>query len=92
MAESSHRCRYCGENFIPPPQKPGYVDECPECMHERTRPALPADFESLYMARFPERRKAFVELRKSMLSLGVDEGKVYEILAESLKKAGTPLL
>src|SRR6185437_8471330 len=31
-------CRHCGEPFIPSPKKPGYLDECAPCLHERTRP------------------------------------------------------
>jgi hypothetical protein len=91
MAERSHQCRYCREHFVPQPGKPGYIDECPDCLHERTRPSLPADFESRYMAKFPERSKPFNELRKQLLSFGIEEAKVYEIIADSLKKAGTPI-
>lgn len=76
---------------MPQPGKPGYVDECPDCLHERTRPTPPVDFASRYVARFPERRKPFNELRKQLLSLGVEEAKVYEIMADSLRKAGTPI-
>jgi hypothetical protein len=32
-------CRHCHEPFAPIPTKPGYVDECAPCLHERTRPA-----------------------------------------------------
>jgi hypothetical protein len=43
------------------------------------------------MARFPDRRKAFKESVKQLLSLGIDEAKVYEIIADGLNKAGTPI-
>jgi hypothetical protein len=29
------KCRHCGKSFIPKPGKPGYIDECPECVSER---------------------------------------------------------
>ena len=34
-------CRHCGKSFVPVPNKPGYVDECLECLHEKTRLLLP---------------------------------------------------
>jgi hypothetical protein len=34
-------CRYCGERFVPKLNKPGFVDECPECLHEKTAAATP---------------------------------------------------
>jgi hypothetical protein len=87
----SNSCRYCGEDFIPQPGKPGYVDECPHCLHERTRPKLPTDFAARFAARFPERRKAFNELRKQLLKFGIDEAKAHQIIADGLKQAGTPI-
>jgi hypothetical protein len=33
----TQKCRHCGSEFQPGPQKPGYIDECPSClaaMHE----------------------------------------------------------
>jgi hypothetical protein len=29
---------HCHEPFVSDPKKPGYVDECAPCLHERTRP------------------------------------------------------
>lgn len=91
MAGRSQTCRYCETSFIPQPKKPGRIDECPVCLHERTRPVLPPNFPARYMARFPDRRKAFKESVKHLLSLGIDEAKVYEIIADGLNKAGTPI-
>jgi hypothetical protein len=34
-------CKYCAETFTPLPDKPGYVNECPECLHEKTAPLRP---------------------------------------------------
>jgi hypothetical protein len=28
-------CRHCGAGFEPRPGKPGFIDECPECLEER---------------------------------------------------------
>jgi len=34
-------CRYCGDQFTPKPGKPGFIDECPECLHDKTTPKTP---------------------------------------------------
>ncbi len=86
MPDQPHTCRYCGEPFISQLGKPGYVDECPQCLHERTRPKVPIDFAAQFLTRFPERKKAFKELRKS---LGIDETKVFEAMTDQLNKSGT---
>jgi len=33
-------CRHCGKSFTPQPGKPGYIDECPECLYEKTALAI----------------------------------------------------
>ena len=88
-ANDLQKCRYCEEIFLPQPGKPGYVDECPACLHERTRPKLSEDFYSRFLAKFPERRASFEETRKLLLDLGIDLDRVYEIIADGLKRAGT---
>ncbi len=89
MPDQSLICRYCGESFISQPGKPGYVDECRECLHERTRPKVPRDFAARFLDRFPERKKQFDALRKQLASLGIDETKVFEAMADELNKSGT---
>ena len=32
-------CRYCGRTFLPEAKKPGYINECPTCLYEKTAPA-----------------------------------------------------
>ena len=91
MENRPYTCRYCGEDFVPQPAKPGYVDECPDCLHERTRPNIPPDFASRFLARFPDRRRSFNALREQLLSLGIDEARVYEFIADALKRAGTEI-
>ena len=34
-------CRYCGEAFSPPVGKPGYIDECPDCLFEKRAALIP---------------------------------------------------
>jgi hypothetical protein len=51
-------CRHCGEAFIPQPGKPGYIDECPECLVAKAMeagPSLPSQLEELmvYIAAHP---------------------------------------
>jgi hypothetical protein len=31
-------CRYCGRDIDPRPGKPGRIDECEPCLHDRTTP------------------------------------------------------
>ena len=31
--------------FTPKPNKPGYVDECPECLYKTTAPKIPSHLE-----------------------------------------------
>ncbi len=83
-------CRHCEKRFIPQHGKPGYRNECPECLYEKTRPKVQADFSQKFLARFPERLKAFAESRKVLASLGLSESDIDDILAEGLRRAGTP--
>jgi hypothetical protein len=41
MAGKVYVCRHCKESFIPYPQKPGYIDECPECLIAKAMEAEP---------------------------------------------------
>jgi hypothetical protein len=52
---------------------------------------LSEDFYSRFLAKFPERRASFEETRKLLLDLGIDLDKVYEIIADGLKRAGTQI-
>lgn len=29
-------CKHCGNPFIPKPNKPGFINECPDCLEERS--------------------------------------------------------
>jgi hypothetical protein len=58
MGFSAHECRHCGESFIPLPGKPGYIDECPECLVAQVmaaQPPPPSQLEQLlaYVATHP---------------------------------------
>jgi hypothetical protein len=88
MASRSYRCRYCGESFVPKPGKPGFVDECPDCLHEKTRPKLPMDFASRFTDRYPDLRRPFKDLRKLLLSLGIDEAALDGAIADAMKQSG----
>ena len=51
-------CRHCREPFNPKPGKPGYVDECPECLVAKimaAEPQPPSQLEELlnYVAAHP---------------------------------------
>jgi hypothetical protein len=85
---TSQICRYCSEGFIAQPGKPGYVDECPACLHERTRPPIPKNFDELYLARFPQRRKVFKDLKKQFAVLGLSEEEFYHAMSAGLNTSG----
>jgi hypothetical protein len=58
MAGKAYDCRHCGESFIPQPKKPGYIDECPECLVAKAmdaEPRPPSQLEELmaYIAAHP---------------------------------------
>jgi hypothetical protein len=73
-------CRYCGESFAPQPGKPGYIDECPACLHAKTHPRPPVDVVVQLMQRSDEARKAIEALRRSLLKIGIAESEVDERL------------
>lgn len=64
MAES---CRYCRESFDPQPDKPGYIDECPDCLFERTaaQRLKPSPNEKLIQKQVPGLRKKLSAYCKS---------------------------
>lgn len=58
MAHTLYECRHCGEFFVPLPGKPGYIDECPECLVAlamNAQPQAPSRLEELlaYVAAHP---------------------------------------
>ena len=40
-------CRYCGESFVPIPGKPGFINECPECLFTKVAPLNPKGLSRL---------------------------------------------
>jgi len=87
MVGRTYSCRYCGAEFVPQAGKPGYIDECPDCLHEKTRPAPPPDVQARFLARYPDRRRALKDLRKNLLGLGLDESVVEGAIADWLTRA-----
>jgi hypothetical protein len=84
-------CRHCGEDFVSQPGKPGYVNECPACLHELTHPPVPKNFEKRYLERFPNERKAFQDTKKYMMKLGLSEEDFCRVMSDALNKAGTQI-
>jgi len=74
-------CRHCGEPFIPMPGKPGYVDECPECLHAKTHAKPPSDVVARIKKHSPEARRAIKAFRQSLLAMGISESKVDDRMA-----------
>ena len=47
MAARTIACRYCGQSFAPQRGKPGYIDECPDCLYERTAPHVQDKYSAI---------------------------------------------
>jgi hypothetical protein len=67
----AHVCRYCHESFVPKAGKPGYIDECPLCLHEKTHPELPPDAYSSLM-KLSEFRDAIKSFRRALKLNGIE--------------------
>lgn len=65
---SEQICRYCKEPFDLKPGKPGYADECPACLHERTNPKTSPVREVApeVMERARERAKIIDRMHRSL--------------------------
>ena len=51
MAQKRVSCRYCKQDFIPGPNKPGYANECPKCLLEKLSELKPS------VSRIPRKSK-----------------------------------
>jgi hypothetical protein len=95
MIEKSRTCRYCGEEFVPLPNKPGFVDECVECLVAKAmaaQPPRPSQLEELmaYIAEHPVtidaqtgqpvRWKTRHELRQKLRRKGFDEPTIEKLV------------
>ncbi len=64
-------CRHCQEPFQPQPGKPGFRDECPECMAERFIVADPlfglSDSERKYINGLADKKRLSGEKRNQFL-------------------------
>lgn len=100
MGQRSYACRHCGETFIPYPGKPGYVDECAECLTAKeleAQPKAPSQLQQLleYISEHPVyvdaagnpvRWKTRLELRNKLRRKGLSE-EVVEKLAGAYMSA-----
>jgi hypothetical protein len=69
-------CRYCAERFTPLPGKPGYIDECPECLHQKTAPPTRAPLG----AASAKQRKLREEVRRALAALGAPAEEIEKLL------------
>jgi len=69
-------CRYCAETFTPLPGKPGYIDECPECLHQKTAPLTHAPLG----AGSAKQRKLRQEVRRALAALGAPAEEIEKVL------------
>jgi hypothetical protein len=71
-------CKYCAETFTPLPGKPGYINECPECLHEKTAPLSPKPLSpgsAKQRKQLPDPAKARENLIKSLMVASGSTGK-----------------
>jgi hypothetical protein len=84
-------CRYCQNEFLWEPGKPGYVDECRSCLHEKTTVKPPPDLIQRFEARYPERAKHLKALRRSLLNIGLDEDTTENAIKDFIIRSGTQI-
>jgi hypothetical protein len=89
MPAKSINCRHCGEGFVPQPGKPGFRDECPECLHAKTTPRKSSQAraaELIELVSNPKTAKpAFRLLKKQLLDLGMSESAVDKFIVSALE-------
>jgi hypothetical protein len=83
---TSKKCRYCQEEFVPQPGKPGFIDECPECLHKKTAFKPPPDLFARFEALHPERAKHLKSARKSLANLSATETDIEQFLADVIRR------
>jgi hypothetical protein len=76
MPLESYICRHCGEEFTPSPGKPGYIDECPECLVARSFPSVQRSDKR------PSERKGKSKLQKAFEKAGHPEDRAREWATE----------
>src|SRR5690242_18537587 len=91
MSKNSINCRHCGEPFVPKPGKPGFHDECPECLHAKTAPqksVVTRTAELFELVSNPKVAKpAFRRLKKQLMELGMSEQTVDKFILSALEVA-----
>jgi hypothetical protein len=89
MATPQENCRHCGQSFIPMQGKPGYIDECPECLYLKSarmvKPLSPASLTPEELARVEAIDQALksvrAALRKRKLSKDEIDSRMSRIVA-----------
>jgi hypothetical protein len=66
-------CKYCESTFTPLPGKPGYINECPDCLHAKTAPPTPK-------AGSAKQRKAREDARRALAALGAPAQEIERFL------------
>ena len=73
-------CRYCAVTFTPLPGKPGYIDECPECLHEKTVPLRSKPLS----AGSAKQRKLREQAHCALAAFGVPDDEIEEFIQKFL--------
>jgi hypothetical protein len=70
-------CCHCGEKFIPAAGKPGYNDECPMCLHEKTTPPVMQIPNETSPEATKRIQKAIKQFERSLIDVGWPEDKTH---------------
>lgn len=60
-------CRHCGESFSPTPGKPGFINECPECLFAKAAPLSPKGLAGLNDATEQRLEKEIRSLKRKLI-------------------------
>ena len=63
-------CRHCGELFAPVPGKPGYINECPECLFTKSASLNPKALSRLKDDAEVKLEKELRKLRRTLIGKG----------------------
>ena len=90
MPEKQVVCRHCGEAFVPLPGKPGYIDECPDCLYDKTVPFEPKGLARRTAEQNKRFEKAIAELRLNLAKHAVSQEAAERIVANLIEMAENP--
>lgn len=91
-ADKAVQCRHCGKPFVPLPGKPGYINECPDCLYEKTVPFEPKGLAQRDAEQAKRTEDALVRWRRTLqLRHGLSKEQANQLLAKTIAENMKPL-